>query len=300
MENNTKIPSIVRLLAYYEIFGFPLTLKELETNIPRKQIVDHLKDLLNSRIVFQKDDYYAINPQTLEKNIRIGCENRVKKFMEKGIQRAQFIGKFPFVRAVMISGSLSKGYMKEDGDIDFFIITSSNRLWIARTLLILYKKIFLLNSRKYFCVNYFIGENNLEIHQKNIFTATEITTLIPIVNPLLYDKFIKSNSWISNHYPKFNQKEVKFHLKNDGFKRVLESTFKGSFGNYIDINFMKLTFKRWQKKFSYLEPKDFDIALETRRNVSKHHPSHFQKKVLSDYSKIMNNLLNKIHEKNSI
>jgi len=300
MENNTKIPPIVRLLAYYEIFGFPLTLKEIETNIPRKQIVDQLTTLLNDGIIFQKDDYYAINPKTLKDNIRCDAEDRVKEYMDKGIKRAQFIGKFPFVRSVMISGSLSKGYIKEDGDVDFFIITSTNRLWIARTLLILYKKIFLFNSRKYFCVNYFIGENNLEIHQKNIFTATEITTLIPIVNPPLYNEFIKSNSWISDYYSIFNQKEVKFNLKNNSLKKILESTFRGAVGNYIDINLMKLTFKRWQKKFSYLEPKDFDIAMETRRNISKHHPSHFQKKVLSDYSKIMNNLLNKIHEKNSI
>ena len=88
-----------------------------------------------------------------------------------------------------ISGSLSKGYYDDDGDIDFFIITSPKRLWIARTFLILYKKIFLLNSRKYFCVNYFISSNALEIEEKNIFTATELTTLLPMFGNGSFHKF---------------------------------------------------------------------------------------------------------------
>lgn len=33
--------------------------------------------------------------------------------------RAKFIAKFPFVKAVGISGSLSKGYYDNESDIDF-------------------------------------------------------------------------------------------------------------------------------------------------------------------------------------
>ena len=73
--------------------------------------------------------------------------------MPKAIKRAKFISKFPYIENVSISGALSKNYYNNDGDIDFFLITQPNRLWIARTLLIIYKKMFLLNSRKYFCVN---------------------------------------------------------------------------------------------------------------------------------------------------
>ena len=83
------------------------------------------------------------------------------KVLVKAKAKARFISKFPFVAAVGVSGSLSKGYYDSDSDIDFFIITQHNRLWICRTLLMVYKKIFLLNSRKYFCPNYFISSEQL-------------------------------------------------------------------------------------------------------------------------------------------
>ena len=47
---------------------------------------------------------------------------------------ASIIAAFPFVRAVGISGSLSKQYADENSDIDYFIITAANRLWIAKNL----------------------------------------------------------------------------------------------------------------------------------------------------------------------
>ena len=78
----------------------------------------------------------------------------------------KFISKFPYVRAILLSGSISKGYMDKDSDVDYFIITQPNRLWVTRLLLMLFKKIFLFNSRKVFCINYFVDSEKLEIEEK--------------------------------------------------------------------------------------------------------------------------------------
>jgi hypothetical protein len=89
--------------------------------------------------------------------------------------------RFPFVRGIGISGSLSKNYADEDADIDFFIITSRNHLWIARTFLHGLKKLsFLVGKQDWYCMNYFIDEEALVIAEKNIFTATEVVTLKPV------------------------------------------------------------------------------------------------------------------------
>ena len=84
---------------------------------------------------------------------------------------------FPFVRGVFISGSLSKRCAAEKEDVDYFIVTSANRLWIARTIMHLYKKLTYLRGRQdRYCMNYFIDEEALEIKEKNIFTAVEMIT----------------------------------------------------------------------------------------------------------------------------
>ena len=87
--------------------------------------------------------------------------------------------------------------MDEHSDLDFFIITKPNRLWIARMLLALYQKIVLLNSHKYFCVNYFVDEHHLAIEEKNLYTATELSTLIPLYGKEYYPQLMMANHWIN-------------------------------------------------------------------------------------------------------
>ncbi|MEN8957433.1 MAG: nucleotidyltransferase domain-containing protein, partial [Flavobacteriales bacterium] len=199
-------------------------------------------------------------------------------------KRANFIGKFPFVRGVYISGSFSKGVVNEGGDVDYFVISKHNRLWITRTILILYKKIFLFNSRKFFCLNYFISDENLEINQKNIFTATELFTLIPMVNTTLHQKLLEDNKWAEDFYDFKKIKPLKVKpFKISIFQSFIELFFNGNLGERLDIHLMNKTLMRWERKFPEMENYDFKIAFKSTRNVSKHHPSNFQKKVLEKY-----------------
>ena len=191
---------------------------------------------------------------------------------------------FPFVRCVCLSGSISKGYMDESGDIDYFIITKPGRLWIARTLLITFKKVALLNSRKYFCVNYFIDTNHLEIPDKNLFTATELLTLVPVYNHILFQDLLHKNTWAREFLP--NHAPVPFELqlpeKHYPIKRFVEWILDNRFGEMLDTWFMKLTLRRWQRRFSGFSPETMDLAMRTRKYVSKHHPQNFQRRVLKN------------------
>ena len=38
---------------------------------------------------------------------------------------------------------------------------------------------------------------------------------------------------------------------------------------------------QWKSKFKNLSDREFEVALKTTENVSKHHPSNFQLKVIS-------------------
>jgi len=186
------------------------------------------------------------------------------------------------VRCVCISGSLSKGYMDKNSDVDYFIITAPGRLWLSRTLLVLFKKIFLFNSRKYFCVNYFIDEDSLEIPEKNLFTATELSYLLPVYNYELYSALIMKNGWCREFYP---NKRIVRHTMNIPYgkgrgKRLAEWLLGGWLGERLDTLCLKLTLKRWKKKFGYLPGEEFEINLRSRKNISKHHPQGFQFQVL--------------------
>jgi hypothetical protein len=57
-----------------------------------------------------------------------------------------------------------------------------------------------------------------------------------------------------------------------------------SLGDFADKQLFKLTLSIWQKKFKHFNKTDFDLNMRSRKNVSKHHPSGFQQKVLNSWA----------------
>lgn len=275
---------VLKIILYFDGFQYPISFDEIVSysKFTKENVKNALNDLVLNKTLFFNDGFYSISDKLcLVQRRKVGNKS-AKKILVKAAKVSKFISQFPFIEGVFLSGSLSKGYFGEDDDIDFFIITSSNRLWLARTLLVAYKKIFLLNSKKYFCVNYFMSTNSLEIAEKNRFTATEFVTLIPMSGNGVYCDLKKNNAWVLNYFPHFsNQTKFSESIKKSTIKQFLEYLFKGRLGNWLDESFMKITKKHQQKKFTKLEKTDFDIAFKGEKNVSKHHPDNHQKRVIN-------------------
>jgi hypothetical protein len=176
--------------------------------------------------------------------------------------------------------------MEADSDVDYFIITHPNRLWVTRLLLMMFKKVFLFNSRKVFCINYFVDTETLEIEEKNIFTATELATLIPTYGKELYDELYNKNSWIRDFYPNFPKRDNKIisSKQNSLIQKVFEKILSNSFGDKLDDFAMSLFEKSNHKKYSDYNSKDFKVAFKTSKRESKHHPKFFQKRVLEAFN----------------
>ena len=294
--------TLLKPILYFSLFKYPLTEEEIFAFSEAKskdKIKAELKKLVHNNVIYKIEEFYLTeNDGTLIKR-RLSGNQMAKDIHEKAIKVSRFISKFPFVEGVGISGSLSKGYYDEDGDIDFFIITSPKRLWIARTLLILYKKIFLFNSKKYFCVNYFISSNSLEIEEKNRFTATELTTMLPMFGNRSFHDFYEQNKWVKNYLPNKTISEdlsTLNQVKKPLFTRLIEVILNTRIGDWLDSFFLKITYKKWKLKFNKLEDKHFKIALKSTKNVSKHHPLNFQRKVIER----LNDKYDELKEKHNI
>lgn len=288
---NIKAESILNAIAYFDIFNHPLTKKEIinlcENDVTVENFDHIINDLIKEGRCFNEGDFYSIQENIKQLvNQRHQKEKSANNYFKKLPFFVGLIKRFPFVRGVAISGSLSKGVMYEDGDIDYFIVTAPERLWICRSLLVLFKKVFLLNSKKYFCVNYFVDENNLEIIDKNMFTAVEISYLLPVFNTPLINKLKEENSWTKNYFPQFKHPlSLSYHPSEKKKRKGMEVLFRPNFANQLDLWLMKMTFKRWQKKFSHFSNHKFELTMRTNRGISKHHPQDFQNKVLNELNK---------------
>ena len=290
----------LKTILYFSIFRYPLKLEEIHSYNSYSLVNDtdtELKSLLEKNIVTKNNDFYVYSNDIESVNKRKNGNLNAKKALQQAQKKALFISKFPFVQSVGVSGSLSKGYYDNESDIDYFVICKPNKLWICRTLLMLYKKIFLLNSRKYFCINYFIASNQLEIEEKNRFTATELKTLIPMQGKSDFEKFYQKNIWVNTYFKKHktdlnNVPEISKPI----LIKLLEWILNSKLGDIIDDIFKNITLKKWKSKFNYMNNEDFRIALKSTKNISKHHPLHFQKKVI----KSLNSKIDEVFEKHKI
>lgn len=277
----------INFLCYFDVFDHPLTYQELaqfsDKNVD--QITVELQPCFEAGLIYEFNGYLSIQERVEELVIvRTTKEDRAKHYLNKMPFYLKLMGSFPFVDAIGISGSLSKNVMHEDGDIDYFIVTQKGRLWLCRTFLIFFKKIFLLNSRKYFCVNYFVDIDNLEIPDENFFTAIEIAHLLPVLNFDRIETFKSSNKWSKAHVSHFNHPlKGKDYKRNWRWGNIVAFILKGKLGDRLDLYFMKLTYKRWQKKFPDFDADKFELTMRTNRGVSKHHPRNFQERVLREY-----------------
>jgi len=299
IENNEPVTlsktqfAVYSCIAYFDVFNYPVTpgqvLEFLDLATNQHQVNLVLNELIELKLVSESQGFYFLekgNAGFITK--RIDSEKRFYKKQNTIKRYANFISRFPFVESVCISGSCSKGLLEEDGDIDYFIITAPHKLWLCRSILIAFKKIFLFNSRKYFCINYLVDSNNLRIPDENKFVATEIKTLIPISNKQQFEAFLKANSWTNDLLP--NKVNYNTSLLNNKpakkyFFRLVELLLNGKAGDKLDKKCFELTLASWQKKFPDFSKEEFDLNLRSRKNVSKHHPRGYQQKVLLELNK---------------
>lgn len=289
--------SIIKALLYYDIFSHPLKSDEIfsflpQNSVTKEKVDQHLKDAAHSGAVYsEQDGYYYIKPNAGNVASRLQREKHSKKLWKITYFMTHVIKRFPFVRCVMVTGSLSKNSSDDLADIDFMVITEPERLWVARTMLMLFKKVFLLNSKKYFCLNYFITEDNLVISERNLFTATEIATIKPVYNLRLAKEFVSANPWVKDFFPNYVVNDCTQHkpgckITNSRsiLQRFSEMFFTGSIGDKLDEYFRGKTVKHWKNRFPELNENERNDRLRSTREVSKAHPGSVMKKILEMYN----------------
>jgi len=291
--------NITKTLLYYDIFSHPLKPEEIFSFLPRNSIAKHdvvnfLKETAQNETApfAEKDGYYFIKPGEQNISRRIEKENYSLKMWKQAAMITHIIKRFPFVRAVLVTGSLSKNSSDPTSDLDFMLVTAKNRLWISRTLLMLFKKIFFLNSYKFFCINYYITEDNLVINERNIFTATEIATIKATYNTELLNEFIKQNDWVKDYFPNYvlcdpmlHSSGCKVNNRKSKVQRIIEFFIPGKIAAALDKRFMNMTRNHWKKKYPQLPDSERNHMFKSTENVSKTHPGNMQKKILGMYSK---------------
>ncbi len=111
-----------------------------------------------------------------------------------------------FVKFVGVSGSVGSEFAKKEDDIDLFIVTKNDTVWIYRILLYI-KNLFSKKIRSKgdkdvkdkFCINFLVEERALEF-EDDIFNLNELLYLKPLYNKRYLPVIFLNNSWLKDKY----------------------------------------------------------------------------------------------------
>ena len=100
MNSNKKenISTLLKALAYFDVFEFPLTYNELfrYSNVKEESLFrEELEFLLNSNLIYKVLEYYSLSPEESISNKRKEGEERAEKYTKQAFRKSALIAKFP-------------------------------------------------------------------------------------------------------------------------------------------------------------------------------------------------------------
>jgi hypothetical protein len=99
-------------------------------------------------------------------DIKETASQREENLYKKVLKYIKPISKIPCIKGVFVCNSLSMNATNENSDIDLFIVSSNDRLWVVRILVTLYFQILGNRRTSYkvknnFCLSFFSTENGV-------------------------------------------------------------------------------------------------------------------------------------------
>ena len=248
--------AILLTVLYADLFDYPLTRDELY-----RRLVHPARDRAAfSRAVSRLTGPYLAATQGYltwtgrEALVALREHRRVvaQELWATAYRYAGWLRRVPFVRMVAVSGSLALCNAEPESDIDLFCITAPNRLWLARAWIVPLSKLTHALPRRfprYLCPNYILTLSALDVEDRNLFTAHEVTQAVPLWGFDTHRRFRLANPWIHDFLP---QTPTEAHADSilpphrPWYTRGLERLLRGRLGDTLDrlVHRLFVTFYR--------------------------------------------------------
>ncbi len=101
---------------------------------------------------------------------------------------------------VAVTGSLAVNNADEQADIDYLVVTVSERLWLCRAMMILLVR-YAERSGDILCPNYILSAQALSMDRQDLFMARELVQMVPLYGIETYQQMREINAWSDLYLP---------------------------------------------------------------------------------------------------
>ena len=296
--------AILKTLAYYDIFGFPLKAWEVHKwlfgkEASLKQVEKSLKTLIKKSKIKNKRDYFYLSNKKVLIQRRLVREKISQQHLRKAIYISQLYRVIPGVKLIGVSGSLAMMGSGKQDDIDLFVITEKNRIWLSRLLLILLTTITgfrrkrrekLLSAAGKICINLILENDNLAQNKKNIYLAHEVLQMRVLwQREEVYSKFLHDNEWVFKYLPNWKSgiKQIQNFPRGSGLAKFKSQKYNSKVKNNGFVDWLEELAKKIQLKI--MENPSGQERIEN--GALYFHPEDKGKKILEEYNRQLKKLL---------
>jgi len=171
-EIQSKEDELFKIIAFFDLFNFPLTLMEIKKNYSFKDGLDDVLKKIEKLIAINKIEmkngfYFLLGREEI---LQIGRKRYNYSLRKIRIAQkfARVFGLFPSVLTIYLVNSIGSYNLRDNSDIDFFIITKKNRIWLSRLFCaglakILHKRPNKKTKRDKICLSFYLSEDNLDL-----------------------------------------------------------------------------------------------------------------------------------------
>jgi hypothetical protein len=200
--------AIARSVLYASLFDYPVTLAQLrQTLIESAQTPTEIlaaydrSAALRNAIDFEDGFFFPHGRDELlaERRWR---EARSRAFLRRHRTLLRLVCAMPYVSMVALSGSIAHLNLEGGGDLDLFIVTKGQHVWSVTVAVVVLAK--LMRRRRILCANFVLADTALCLEQQDLFTASQIIHLKPLIGQPTYRRFLDANPFIRRFYPNFH------------------------------------------------------------------------------------------------
>lgn len=261
--------AIINTVVFFDMFEYPLTSFEVWKYLPVKCDYFEVKNRLKEICSAEKRKLQSVTAVSSGLQSRNGfyfLPGRIKliatrmnryNITDKKFKRAVFISKIfkliPWIQMIAVGNLIGEHNLRDKSDIDFFIITQKNRIWITRFFSVLIVKFLgirpkINDTKDKICLSFFVSEEGLDLEKlrmnKDIYFTYWLAGLTPVFDTdCYYDKLIKTNNWLKHEVPNW------FKVK-PAERRCAGKPLSEFYSDFIDIFFggLEKILKKYQLK----------------------------------------------------
>ncbi|MDH5533614.1 MAG: hypothetical protein OEX81_04265 [Candidatus Pacebacteria bacterium] len=291
MSLNGLEKAIILSISYSNVFSTPLNSREVwlrlitQQEVQFEKVKQSLARLVKNNYLVKSGEYYCVGKKDLL-DLKF---KRTKYSQSKLVEAKRLINiakLIPFVKAIVITGSLSVSNAKKNDDVDWLVITSKNSLWLTRPLIILIASFFGKRRERNgnhrdnsWCFNMFMTEESLAISNKkrSIYTAYEVCQAMFVYDSNGVEKqFLENNSWAKKYLKNFfDSRLIKVKGKRADYKI-----------NYLD-NFITYLLNDLLFYIQYFYMKNRITREVVKKEVAFFHPRNTHGKIFNKWKQIL-------------